>query len=572
MSFAKAFQRAMKDKGQDIDVPEIIETDPQLVPHMYRAQVKPRCSLQFAADNTHRDIWINQWVNPKEDGKPTYQYSQTQDVVEEGYFCRFRVKFPYRLFSNCGQDSILRPMLGKNGIPFIPGSGIKGVFLRYCIKRDRTLATRYCGNKEPLTQGILRFHGAYPVGDWASTVVKGNKTNYRIVDVVHPQEKRQVGIDEKSTSASALISFYQPELIFEISSTQLLSQEEWKSIRAKLKSALQQGLGGKTSTGYGLPFITKNQYEINLSLNGVGITPVLLSGEPEFRPNVFKATLRGHAKRLLGGCCKNQQDDKQVEKKIGELFGNTKAPGKVEIYWELKNSLSNTNWQSTYDIKGDLHISVPDTDVKFIKYLVRFAYTMGGFGKSWRRVWHKDFYHQNPRYEKLIGCHWECKDSGWKNDISEWVNEIGNPEQLGKFLNNLENVCKHYLPVTNPQSLNWREAWHKKRVAVYSKVVNQSQVIELFHKPIYKQTQAIGGRKTKIKQKNGRQEEVEVLAVSSVWHRMLPISNNQYLEIVTVFHGDRTPWQHNLEGNQVQQFIKSLEKKGLQLSWGEKPR
>ncbi|MDZ8258506.1 RAMP superfamily CRISPR-associated protein [Nostoc sp. ChiQUE01b] len=575
MSFAKAFQRASQEQGQNMGVPEIIETDPQLVPHMYRAQVQPRCSLQFAGDRTHRDIWIEQWVNPREeDGKPTYQYPETQNVLEEGYFCRFRVKFPYRLFSNCGQDSIFRPMLGKNGIPFIPGSGVKGVFLRYCKKSDRALAIRYCGDKEPLTQGILRFHGAYPVGDWAGTAVKEEKNYYRIVDVVHPQEKRQIGIEEKSTSAFALISFYQPELVFEISSTELLSQEEWRNISGKLKSALVQGLGGKTSTGYGLPFITKNQYDINLSLHGVGITPVLLSGEPEFRPNVFKATLRGHAKRLLGGCCQNQQDNQRVEKKIGELFGNTQAPGKVEIYWELRNPSSNTDWQPTYDIRGNLHISAPNADVNFIKYLIKFAYTMGGFGKSWRRVWHKNFYHQNLRYDKLIGCHWECKDSGWKNDISEWVDDIRTPEQLDNFLKNLENECKKYFQVKEPQSLNWREAWYKKRVAVYSKPVSQSQVIELFHKRIYKQTQAIGGRKTIIRQKNGREEETEVLVVSSVWHRMLPIEGNKYLEIVTVFHGDRTPnspWQHRTEGDQLQPFIQNLENAQLKLTWGTRP-
>lgn len=574
MSFAKAFQKVLKEQGQNIEVPEIIETDPQLVPHMYRAQVQPRCSLQFAGDRTHRNIWIEQWVNPREeDGKPTYQYAEAQDVLEKGYFCRFKVKFPYRLFSNCGQDSIFRPMLGKNGIPFIPGSGVKGVFLRYCKKSDRALAMRYCGGKEPPTQGILRFHGAYPVGDWAGTMSREDQaTHYRLVDVVHPQENRQIGIDEKSTSAFALISFYQPKLVFEISSTELLSEDEWKNISGKLKSALGQGLGGKTSTNYGLPFITKNQYDINLSLHGVGITPVLLTGEPEFRPNVFKATLRSHAKRLLGGCCQKQQDDKQVERKIGELFGNTQAPGKVEIYWELCNPLPKTDWQSTYDIRGNLHISAPNTDVEFLKCLIKFGYTMGGFGKSWRRVWHKDFYHQNPHYDKLIGCHWECQDSGWKHDISEWINDIKTPKQLGEFLKNLENVCKKYFQVREPQFLTWREAWHKKRVAVYSKIVSQSQVIEFFHNEIYKQTQAIGGRKTITRRTNGREEETEVLVVSSIWHRMLPIDNSQYLEIVTVFHGERNTWEHQERGNQLQPFIKSLTVKGLQLSWGQEPQ
>lgn len=270
MSFSKAFQRASKKQGQEVEIPEIIETDPELVPHMYRAQVKPRCSLQFAAERTHRDIWIEQWVYPKDDAQPTYQHAEQENVIESGYFCRFRVDFPYRLFSNCGQDSIFRPMLGKNGIPFIPGSGVKGVFLRYCKKSDKksnnSLAIKYCGAKEPLTPGILRFHGAYPVGDWAGTVKSEGTTSYRLVDVVHPQENRQLGVDDKITSASALISFYKPKLIFEISSNKFLPEEEWKSICGILKSALQQGLGGKTSTGYGLPFITKNKYDINLAL------------------------------------------------------------------------------------------------------------------------------------------------------------------------------------------------------------------------------------------------------------------------------------------------------------------
>ena len=53
---------------------------------------------------------------------------------------------------------------------------------------------------------------------------------------------------------------------------------------------------------------------------------------------------------------------------------------------------------------------------------------------------------------------------------------------------------------------------------------------------------------------------------------MLPIDCNQYLEIVTLFYGDRTPWKHRNEGDQLEPFIRELEDKGLQLAWGEKPK
>ena len=94
----------------------------------------------------------------------------------------------------------------------------------------------------------------------------------------------------------------------------------------------------------------------------------------------------------------------------------------------------------------------------------------------------------------------------------------------------------------------------------------------MFHNEIYKQTQAIGARKTIIRRTNDGEEKKEVLVVSSIWHRMLPIDNNQYLEIVTVFHGDRNTWEHQERGNQLQPFIQSLKVKGLQLSWGQEPQ
>ena len=55
---------------------------------------------------------------------------------------------------------------------------------------------------------------------------------------------------------------------------------------------------------------------------------------------------------------------------------------------------------------------------------------------------------------------------------------------------------------------------------------------------------------------------------------MLPIGNNQYLEIVTIFHGDhgkeKDPWKR--EGvDQLKPFVKEINDQGLVLTWGEPP-
>jgi CRISPR-associated protein Cmr6 len=51
---------------------------------------------------------------------------------------------------------------------------------------------------------------------------------------------------------------------------------------------------------------------------------------------------------------------------------------------------------------------------------------------------------------------------------------------------------------------------------------------------------------------------------------MLPLENNQFLEIVTVFHGDRSPWQRD-RADQLSPFTKALKAEGLNLAWGNDP-
>ncbi|NEQ95616.1 MAG: hypothetical protein F6K30_02595 [Cyanothece sp. SIO2G6] len=583
---------------QPKDADTKFDGDPMLVPMMYRAQTEERCSLQFAGDrDANLKQWVEEWVDPLPDQnfQPRYQRS-LPPMGWDGAVYRLKIKFSWRVCSNCGADSILRPVLGKDGIPFFPGSSIKGLFLRLANAKGVSSEKRqkikdYCGSQDG--KGKLRFHGAYPIGDWAGaeqiTDSKNNsqETHYRMVDVVHPQQHRQVEGSDRSASAYTLISLYEPTLVFELSSAEPYDEAEWKKIGGLLRGAVRQGLGGKTSTGYGLWVIPKDRYALQFSLEGIGVSSLLRSNEPEFRSNMFKASLRGHAMRLLAGVVSNNND---VKRKVNQLFGHTKAPGQAELYWEwqpehLKQGIQGQESTPIYRIKGTLYVDLDKKQVieeehqkclRFLKLLVQFAYTMGGFGKSWRRVWHNgpsewedEFKSFLPSYKmRAIGCHWQYR-------AAEDLKQLSDRKSLTNFLQTVYQETQVFASVNNPQSLrNWRESWHPKRVAVFcSEPVSQSSVIQLFHQDDdhpFKNTPAICGKKRVTVRRNGREEEKLEFYFSSLWHRMLPIGNGKYLEIVTMFHGNSADWQ--CDGiDQRSDFVRSLQGRNLSLAWGTEP-
>jgi CRISPR-associated protein Cmr6 len=579
------------------------EFTPEEIPMMYRAQIDGRCSLQFAGKNQDLEDWRNEWVNPKRiDAKPKqgrgnvnpqsnnlnqprYQ-RQKPSLGIDGNTYRIEVKFPFRLISNCGQDSIIRPIMGKDGIPFLSGSSVKGAFRRAC---NLAQIKKYCGfedksnNSHSPSTSELRFHGAYPVGDWSgSHEVKirdrgqlKDETRYRMIDVVHPQQERQVGIPtKKNATAIASVSLHNPTIIFEFSSN-AVTEDDWKEVERIFWDAISSGIGGKTSTGYGLcgyndshpAIIPKHKFDV--ALTGQGVSSTLRSDEPEFRPNLFKASLRGHVQRLLGGVT-NIADD--ITKETERLFGSSTDVGALKIFWEQQEKVTDGDYgqTKTFKAKGILHIDATrQDDVDFVEQVFKFAFVMGGFGKSWRRVSHEIFH---PTYKKFeIGCHWQLPSIGDLNQLN-----IKSSQDLKQFLNRLPDICKKRLP-TPAGHQSWREAWHPDRVTVYAKETRQSSIVELFHREIFKKTEAIGGRITVIKKdrNTGKEKETEQLVFSHVWHRMLPIGNDEYLEIVTVFHGDHDKWKHKKHQNdqdgkdQLQPFLDAIKKQGLELVWGK---
>jgi CRISPR-associated protein Cmr6 len=546
------------------NAPRPVVVSPESVPMMFRAQVSDRCSLMYAADDSDRNQWLHEWKHHKQvgtnDAPADYQYKIEEIYEKDPSFHSFTIQFPYRVLTNSGQDSILRPPIGGFGIPYIPGSSIKGLLKRllqsqYVDELEKKEVEDYCGNSDK--PGKVRFHGAFPVGDWSANCL----------DIVHPQQRRQVEADE-TTSASALISFYKPQFIIELSSSE--TALPWQKIEGFIHKALRLGLGGKTSTGYGFieqPLFTEAPKNVSypptrhIQLSGKGVTSTLLNRQYEFRPNCFKASLRGHLRRLIAGVCSCPDRVNQI---ADGFLGSTGSEGLIQLYWASQDEPQ----ELTYEVEGILHLAAREnnltTELDFTEKVLKFAYVMGGFGKSWRRVWHHDFfpsYYKNTNERKFpIGCHW----------TSSVPTGVDTPEQLKHFLNSLYQYCQNNFGDTPPAHINnWREAWSPNNVAVFCKVTQDSQAIQLFHDPNFKTTSAIGGRTPHVQHPHTVNPPS---SVSSVWHRMLPINESQYLEIVTVFYGGCNQKQWVRKGiDQLPIFIRHLTSKGLQRCWGDDP-
>lgn len=540
----------------------IIPNAHKKVPLMFQAQTGGRCQLQRIdpdrkKENIKQDsqLWVEQWTEKTYRDTPAFG----SDVRTKTY------QINWRFVTNSGQDEgIIRPVIGAKGWPFYPGSSMKGTFRNACRQLHPDKVALYCGDED--NPGILRFHGGYPTDDtWQKY----------LLDIVHPQQDWQVqcsNTKNKPQGAFALISLFEPELEFGISCSQTISESEWETIWQIWQEAIALGIGCRVSSGYGQTnlesTIGKDIYTI--SLQGQGLASKLIDDTPEFRPNIFRAAIRGHALRIFGGLTNERQATVLVE----NLFGGVSDNGRV--------GLLTSNWQNIrepdidysehgfdepiYKVKGKLHWlltrSLPEPEqkalTKLIKALTRFAVLIGGFGKSWRRVDHERFYSQyysGNKKKPIIGCHWEIdKDSWSKFDLATY--QFKNQQQkilvksIADFIDkkliaaaeewmNLQGVT----PNSNNYARSWREAWHPDKVQVWSRVAkdqDDSRAVRWFHKA-YRQGDSI--RKTSVT--GGKIGEISVM-----WHRMYPLNGlkqdgtfqktKQFLEIITIFP-DRSP-------------------------------
>ena len=464
---------------------QVLQDKARMVPMEFRAQAKGRCQRQ---DRKSPDIqlWIKEWIDgadPKSSFNP-----QALRVVE--------VKVDWRLISNSGIDEgFVRPVIGAGGWPMIPGSSIKGLFRRACAAGQ---LEDWCGSSDAKKPGVLRFHGAWLMdSSWTA----------KLLDVTHPQQNWQIGFEKggENHNANAIVSLYKPTLYIGLSSSADLNQYDWVSIEATLRSALDLGLGGRTSAGYGSTGRLSGNIVFQCGLEGEGAASKLLlktrecpNGIPEFRPTMFRAAIRGMALRLFGGLT----DERSARETVGKLFGSLGGDEGQNVgliataYADFDTRLGSYGRgglaQPTYATHGQLQWRMSrqcrdGEDEALLSELIACLHgitmSLGGFGRGWRRPDHQIFF---PEYGKMpLGSHWEWREP----DQLPSLLRIQSASDLIKLLGQSRKIASHWLEATDcPQGppATWREVIHPDKMLIWSRYASSTEdakAIRWFHNP-----------------------------------------------------------------------------------------
>jgi CRISPR-associated protein Cmr6 len=525
------------------------------VPMMFRAQVDGRCQIQRLVKGKESDAvrWADEWVARVETApwQPSQQV-QTQDCA-----------IAWRLLTNSGtDDGVIRPVIGARGLPYLPGSSMKGMFRRACTPEQ---AERYCGKPLPNNDwqpGLLRFHGGYPVdSSWTQN----------LVDIVHPQQNWQVKDDEKEGGAFIQISLFKPTLRFGISSTEELSSNEWQIIWEIWHGALGGGIGSRVCAGYGQVQNSTAPVLYKVRLKGQGQAPKLVTQVSEFRPNMFRAALRAHTLRLFGGLTTGLQAERLVNALFGGIQGREGTVGLLGMRFQestlkLDSFGTGSYAQPCYDVEGELiwylaqKLNDPTHEPalkKLVASLMQLAMVFGGFGKSWRRADHRLFFEEyyDDGFKALIGCHWQwLGEPALRRNVKVW-----RLEQVSDLIAQVRSAAQEWMRLQGviPQptlwAQDWREAWHPENVQVWGREASDadsSEAIRWFHGAYREAIRGVQPEESIYKTAfAGR-----VSQVGRLWHRMYPIvrllknpedprkpivkRTFSYLELLTIFPDD----------------------------------
>ena len=539
---------AYPDSGRGTD--QRIELED--IPMEYRAQISGRCQRQFVSDDTKGNetkpidivTWAHEWTMASSDRPPPSIGKQQSGTA----FQTLKIDIQQRVVSNSGLDAdLIRPVIGCDGWPVIPGSSLKGMFRRQCRILNEPRLARWCGNEcgsEPSRQGKLRFHGAYP-GDksWKE------KNGVFLVDITHPQQNWQVGFKNKKHSAYAIISLHRPNLVVTVSSFDAtIGEDEWQDINSILSQAfLRQGIGGRTCAGYGVSApLEKNDVLFECAISGRGTAPMLLSRQAEFRSTMFRAAIRSMALRIFAGLTREDQALKEVDALFGGIDGgrptrsilscryiNVSEPNisrsRTKYAFDVFTSSGKLQW-SVNQLRKSSSVSEIEDLRTFLEALHGLVLVLGGFGKGWRRIDHEFFGSsmKEGKYDKApIGCHWQWSEPSKLPDLLR----VDGPDGVARLLHTARRIARKRLGLDSDelQIADWQEVIDPKRMLIWTRIAHDAQS-SLAMNWVHAKKQngdlpdslclnrsALGGRLQNNRINDGP------TCVSRIWHRMYPL-------------------------------------------------
>ena len=310
-------------------------------------------------------------------------------------------KWSVRDFANVGDRPETLPLRC-----FIPGSSIRGVVRAWAKQRPEIrermavlLGEQREGN---ITRGKIDFLDAWPTSPTAPTL-----------DVVTPQETFQVFHDDKPKPHS-LYTFGDGLEEIEVAiairgrpgqATPEEISEVWQWVQQAVRS---HGLGSRTATGYGVlsapsdfepaPELRKRppgqkigRFEFSLLSQGSCGAD---NKTPELRPTHWRGWLRGWLLRFLLGVM-SPSDAKTT---LAEIMGGLSdegdraikgdlqlrlLPHKSEWHRRSRNSPYFSCWKGMVVLSGSANILQ-----QVVLPVMKFASTVGGLGRGWRRPLH----------------------------------------------------------------------------------------------------------------------------------------------------------------------------------------
>lgn len=330
----------------------------------------------------------------------SFPYPDLETIVSAGEPCG---RWEWKPDQDFGQMDQRKTTLPLNG--YIPASAIRGIVRAWAKTQGIQLRMQELLGKQEdntITSGKIEFLDA-----WSETPTK------LALDITNPQENFQVyhKSDEQGkplplyTLGNGHDSVQVTVAIRGIPNTQVTEtdvDEVWGWVQQALSF---YGVGSRTASGYGQ---IKPAQKINLdwpegyqvqefgfSLYSQGCHGP--SSQKELRPSHWRGWLRSWTLRCLLGVMSKDNAQLTLEELFGTLESNSggrSKQGKVRI--EMLRGSQQQFWGDRssdqldfYAWKGRLQISAPTGTLELIILpIVKFAVSVGGVGRGWRRPLH----------------------------------------------------------------------------------------------------------------------------------------------------------------------------------------